>query len=91
MALLLIYGIGSIIGPTSADLAMASLGPQSLFVTTAAARVVLLGIAAARLRARAGVPLEHRGTFQQTPIARTGTPETATLAAGALREAEEHG
>jgi MFS family permease len=87
--LLLIYGIGSIIGPTSAGFAMASFGPQSLFVTTAAAHVLLLGFAIVRLRARAGVPNQDKGAFQPTPIARASTPETAALAAGAAKGIEE--
>ena len=80
--LLLIYGIGSIVGPTVAGISMASFGPQSLFMTTAGAHVLLLIFAVVRLRARASLPVEDKGTFQPAPIARASTPETAALAAG---------
>lgn len=80
--LLLIYGVGSIIGPTFAGFAMTSFGPQSLFMTTAAAHILLLGFAIFRLRVRAGVPHQDKGSFQPTPIARATTPETAAFAAG---------
>ena len=80
--LLMIYGIGSIIGPTVAGLLMASFGPESLFVTTAGAHVLLLVFAIVRLRARASVPLQDKGTFQAAPFARASTPETAALATG---------
>lgn len=80
--LLLIYGIGSILGPTSAGFAMASFGPQSLFMTTALAHVLLLGFALVRLRARASLPSDVKGSFQMSPIARASTPETAALATG---------
>lgn len=66
-----------------------------MFVTTAAAHVLLLGFAVVRLRARASVPFENKGTFQPTPIARASTPETAVLPAvpplQELREVEERG
>jgi MFS family permease len=80
--LLMIYGIGSIIGPTVAGLLMASFGPESLFMTTAGAHVLLLVFAIVRLRARASVPLQDKGTFQAAPFARASTPETAALATG---------
>jgi MFS family permease len=81
--LLMIYGIGSIIGPTVAGLLMASFGPESLFMTTAGAHILLLAFAVVRLRARASVPLQDKGTFQAAPFARASTPETAALATGA--------
>lgn len=80
--LLLIYGIGSIIGPTIAGLLMASFGPESLFMTTAGAHILLLIFAVVRLRARASLPRQDKGTFQAAPFARASTPETAALAAG---------
>lgn len=82
--LLLIYGVGSVIGPTVAGVVMASFGPQSLFLTTASAHALLLGFAVVRLGARASVPDRDKGVFQPTPIARASTPETAALAAGTL-------
>ena len=87
--LLLIYGVGSIIGPTTAGFAMASFGPQSLFMTTAAAHVLLLCFAIVRLQVRAGVPNQDKESFQPTPIARASTPETAALAAGTAKGIEE--
>jgi MFS family permease len=80
--LLMIYGIGAIIGPAVAGLLMASFGPESLFMTTAGAHILLLLFAVIRLRARASVPVQDKGTFQAAPFARASTPETAALATG---------
>ncbi|MEQ9259282.1 MAG: MFS transporter [Roseovarius sp.] len=86
--LLLVYGIGSIVGPTSAGFAITYFGPKSLFVTTAAAHVLLILFALFRLRARQAVPAEEKGAFRMTPITRVSTPETAVLAATAEDQGE---
>jgi MFS family permease len=79
--LLLVYGIGAIIGPTLAGLAMTHFGAQGLFYVTAGAHILLILFALLRLRARAGVAPEEKVTFQPGPIARNATPETAVFAA----------
>ncbi|ROT97789.1 MFS transporter [Histidinibacterium lentulum] len=78
--LLLVFGVGSIIGPTIAGFAMTRYGTSSLFWTTAAAHVLMLLFALLRLRARAAVPAEDKTAFRAAPLARGTTPETAVLA-----------
>jgi len=78
--LLLVFGVGSIIGPTIAGFAMTRYGTSSLFWTTAAAHVLMLLFALLRLRARAAVPAEDKTAFRAAPLARGTTPETAALA-----------
>lgn len=80
--LLLMYGVGSIIGPTAGGYAMMTFGPESLFITSGIAHIMLLLFALVRLRARSPVPEEEKGTFRFSLNARASTPETAALAEG---------
>jgi MFS family permease len=80
--LLLMYGVGSIIGPTAGGYAMMTFGPESLFITSGIAHILLLLFALVRLRARSAVPEEEKGTFRFSLNARASTPETAALAEG---------
>ncbi|QEE37455.1 MFS transporter (plasmid) [Octadecabacter sp. SW4] len=79
--LLLVFGIGSIVGPTVAGFAMTSFGAWSLFAVTGAAHVLLIAFALYRLRTAAAVTSDNKVTFQINPMARASTPETAALAA----------
>ena len=79
--LLLVFGIGSIIGPTVAGFAMSSYGETMLFAVTAAAHVGLVVFALIRLKYAPAVAAEKKGSFQATPMGRASTPETAALAA----------
>jgi len=79
--LLLVFGIGSIIGPTVAGFAMTSFGAWSLFAVTGAAHVLLIAFALYRLRTAPAVTSDNKVTFQINPMARASTPETAALAA----------
>jgi len=79
--LLLVYGVGSIIGPTIAGFAMSSYGAPSLFAVTGAAHILLILFALVRLRTAPAVAPADKGSFQQIPLARSLTPETAALAA----------
>ncbi len=79
--LLLVYGFGSIIGPTVAGLAMTQYGEASLFMVTGLAHVLLILFALVRLRTAPAVAAEDKGSFQSSPLARVSTPETAALAA----------
>jgi MFS family permease len=81
--LLLVYGIGSIAGPTLAGLAMTSFGASSLFAVTATAHICLILFALLRLRTRAAVANKDKSAFQAAPLARMSTPETAAFAADA--------
>lgn len=79
--LLLVFGIGSIVGPTVAGYAMTAHGAQMLFAVTGASHVILLLFAILRLKTAPAVRPENKGSFQAQPLARAATPETAVLAA----------
>ena len=75
--LLLLYGVGSIAGPLGAGVVMSFAGPPGLFVTLAAAHLVLIGYALWRIRQRAAPP--QRADFVPAHPARMSTTETASL------------
>jgi hypothetical protein len=79
--LLMIFGIGSIVGPLAAGAAMSSVGPTGLFMTTAAAHVLLILQAIYRITRRPSVPREEKVDFVPVPGVRTTTPETILLGA----------
>jgi MFS family permease len=79
--LLLVFGIGSIIGPTVAGFAIMYFGASSLFAVTGVAHLMLIFFALLRLRLTPAVAQENKVTFQSGPLARASTPETATLTA----------
>lgn len=80
--LLMVFGIGSIVGPLIAGVLMSDLGPQGLFLTTIFAHFVVIAFAMLRIMKRAAVPDAEKGSFQVTVPARISTPETAALAMG---------
>ena len=73
--LLLLFGIGTIIGPTVGGPVMTILGPYMLFAVTAVAHISLAAYAIFRSRVRAAIPVEDRelrpamtnGTQYSTP------------------------
>ncbi|MBM1218668.1 MFS transporter [Ponticoccus sp. SC2-23] len=79
--LLLVYGIGSILGPTVAGFAMTSYGASTLFAVTGSAHLLLLLFAIFRLRTAPAVASEDKVAFQAQPLARASTPETAAFSA----------
>jgi MFS family permease len=79
--LLLVYGIGSILGPTFAGFAMTSYGASTLFAVTGSAHLLLLLFAIFRLRTAPAVASEDKVAFQAQPLARASTPETAAFSA----------
>lgn len=87
--LLLVFGVGSIVGPTVAGFAMMTFGAPTLFAVTGAAHVLLLLFALLRLCVAPAVKADKKGAFRWRPLARATTPETAALSAGqAKRDAE---
>lgn len=78
--LLLVFGVGSIVGPLAAGGAMQFAGPRGLFFVTASAHVVIVLYALWRMRQRAAVPTEEKAAFVATPSARNTTPQTVVLA-----------
>jgi len=79
--LLLVFGLGSILGPTLAGFAMSSYGASSLFAITGVAHIFLILFALFRLKYAPAVAQENKGSFQMSPMARASTPETAALGA----------
>lgn len=76
--LLLLYGIGTVIGPTISGPVMSWLGPHSLFLVTGFAHVAIVIYAMIRSRIRKSVPVEGRETFTATAGHLT-TPESLAL------------
>ena len=79
--LLLLYGIGTIIGPTLGGPVMTLAGPYALFLVTAIAHILITAYAIIRSRQRAPVPAEHRDAYTVAPSATSPmtTPESIAL------------
>jgi MFS family permease len=77
--LLLLYGVGTMIGPLAASGLMTLLGPEALFIATASGHVVIAAYAYYRTKKRAPIPESVREAFQPVPAARGLTPESAVL------------
>ncbi|WP_158964958.1 MFS transporter [Chachezhania sediminis] len=78
--LLLVFGIGTIIGPTVAGLAMSEFHSTSLFWITAGSHILLILFAVARIRARDSLSEEDKGSFVASPLPRSTTPVTQVMA-----------
>ncbi len=77
--LLLLYGIGTIIGPLLGAQAMGVFGPAGLFAVTSAAQALIAVYAMMRSFKRAPVPVGLRSLFRSTPSERALTPESVRL------------
>lgn len=77
--LLLVFGIGSIIGPVVAGYAMSNYAAASLFWITGSAHALLIIYALFRIHARSAVAHEDKTAFKAAPNPRALTPETANL------------
>jgi MFS family permease len=77
--LLMLYGIGTMVGPAVASVAMERLGPSALFTVTATAHLVMAAHAIYRTRRRKPIPEELRGAFASVPATKALTPETVAL------------
>ncbi len=77
--LLLLYGIGTVIGPLLGSQAMNVLGPVGLFAVTAGAQALMAVYALVRSFRRAPVPIGLRALFRWTPSERALTPEAIRL------------
>lgn len=76
--LLLLYGVGTIIGPLVGGIAMAY-DPYLLFAVTAVSHVGVAVYALFRSRMRAAVPVDEKDSFASIPSARSATPESINL------------
>ncbi len=77
--MLMLYGIGTMIGPTAASLVMERLGPSGLFAVTGSAHFVMAAYAIYRTIRRAPVSEELRGAFKGVPAQKAITPETVAM------------
>jgi MFS family permease len=77
--LLLLYGAGTMLGPLAAGAAMTALGPEALFLVTAASHVTIAAYAIFRTYRRANIPEAGREAYQTGPATPAATPATATL------------
>src|SRR5690606_32285953 len=77
--LLMLYGIGTMIGPLLAGMLMQQLRPESLFLITAASHLGVAGYAALRISRRAPVPTQEKDAFSTLATERTATPQTILL------------
>lgn len=86
--LLMLFGLGSIVGPLTAGGVMSGTGPGGLFMTSFAAHLALILYGAWRIRAREAVAQADKGSFQAAPMAGLSTPETIVLTPGPEEVAE---
>jgi MFS family permease len=79
--LLLLYGVGTIIGPTLGGPVMTWLGPHALFAVTALSHILVTVYAIFRSRIRAPVPVEERDSYAGSPALAPSltTPESLLL------------
>ena len=80
--LLLLYGIGTVIGPTIGGPVMSIISPHALFLVTALAHVLITAYAIIRSRIRAAVPAGERDAYTRMPTGTSQilTPESMSLA-----------
>jgi MFS family permease len=80
--LLMVFGLGSIVGPVIAGVTMTWIGPSGLFLTSLVAHCVMIAFALWRIARNPAVPADEKTPFQISIPARAATPETAALAGG---------
>ena len=84
--LILIYGLGTMIGPLASAGMMEWISPQAMFAFTAGVHLWIAGYALYRKMQRAPVPVDKREAYGSMPMPRATTPETAALDPRAERE-----
>jgi MFS family permease len=77
--LLLLFGIGTMIGPLIGSTAMELLTPESVFIATVLPHLAIGGYAILRTYRRAPVPLDKRESFTAVAGERAQTPEAVKL------------
>ncbi|EJJ24961.1 MFS transporter [Rhizobium sp. CF142] len=91
--LLLLYGIGTVIGPTIGGPVMSVISPHALFLVTALAHLLITGYAIVRSRIRAAIPASDRDAYTTIPTATspTLTPQSMSLADRGSNKSPESG
>jgi MFS family permease len=77
--LLLLYGVGTVIGPTLGGPVMERFGPYALLGVTAAAHALITVYAIIRSRLRAPIPVGERDSYQSISSGTQTTPESLAL------------
>jgi len=77
--LLLLYGIGTVIGPSLGGPIMQQFGPYALFGVTATAHILITAHAIIRSRLRAPIPVGERDSYSSVSSGTTTTPESLAL------------
>jgi MFS family permease len=77
--LLLLYGIGTMLGPIIAAFGMQSWMPEGLFAFTATVHALVVAYTLFRMTKRMTPSPTTRETFQGLPLPKTVTPESAVL------------
>lgn len=75
-ALLLVFGIGSIVGPMLSGLLMSTSGAAGLFAITLTAHAVLIGYTLWRMTRRASVEASEKEAFHPQGLSVGATPQT---------------
>lgn len=91
--LLLLYGIGTVLGPTIGGPVMSIISPHALFLVTALAHLLITGYAIVRSRIRAAIPASDRDAYTTIPTATspTLTPQSMSLADRGSNKSPETG
>jgi MFS family permease len=77
--LLMLFGLGTVVGPILAAGAMNRMGPEGVFIVTAAAHLMIIVYAIQRTYRRASVPILGRQLFKSIFGERALTPEGVRL------------
>lgn len=77
--LLMVFGVGSIIGPFIGGAGFGIFGEMSLFFIIAAAHVLIIIFGIWRITQRGQIDVNEKTAFQPAPVTRLSTPETAVL------------
>ncbi|MFB2550340.1 MFS transporter [Ensifer soli] len=86
--LLLLYGIGTIIGPTIGGPIMTATGAHGLFMITACAHFLIMAYAMFRSRRRAPIPAAERDAYSTINPGTLTTPESLQLSPRAIAAEE---
>jgi MFS family permease len=87
--LLLLYGIGTIIGPTLGGPIMSAVGPYALFMVTCWAHILITAYAIIRSRRRAAKPADMRDAYTTINPGTLTTPESLQLSPRAQPQAAD--
>ena len=79
--LLMVFGLGSIVGPLLAGLAMSQAGSTGLFIVTLVSHSLLVAQALYRISRRISLTPSEKSDFRPSPAGRASTPETIMMGA----------